>query len=103
MATINDAISAYRTTAGRAAMPGGETGGAASGGPSFGSMLKDALETAVDTSKKSEAISNQAVLGKADMTEVAQAVNNADITLQSVVAVRDKVVAAYQQIMQMPI
>jgi len=104
MPTINDAISAYRTTAQRATAVGGESASQATGnGPSFGSMVKDAINGAVDAGKKSEAISGMAVMGKADMTEVAQAVNNADITLQSVVAVRDKVVAAYQQIMQMPI
>jgi flagellar hook-basal body complex protein FliE len=103
MPTINDVISAYRTTAQRATAAGGDSGNEAAGGPSFGSLVKDAVHNAVEAGKKSEAISGLAVMGKADMTEVAQAVNNADITLQSVVAVRDKVVAAYQQIMQMPI
>ena len=31
------------------------------------------------------------------------AVSNAEVALQTVVAVRDKVVSAYQEIMQMPI
>jgi flagellar hook-basal body complex protein FliE len=30
-------------------------------------------------------------------------VNNAEVTLQTAVAVRDKVIAAYQEIMRMPI
>lgn len=102
MPTINHAISAYQTTAARATSIGGGAESDAAGGPSFGSMVKDAIQNAVTAGKKSEAVSNMAVLGKADMTEVAQAVNNADLTLQSVIAVRDKVVAAYQQIMQMP-
>ncbi len=102
MPTINDAISAYKTTAGRATAIGSDSGDT-NDGPSFGSMVKDALQGAIETGKKSEVASNMAITGKADMTEVAQAVNNADITLQSVIAIRDKVVAAYQQIMQMPI
>ena len=35
--------------------------------------------------------------------DVVQSVNAAEITLDTVVAVRDKVVAAYQSIMNMPI
>ena len=102
MPTINDAISAYKTTASRAAAIGSDNGGN-DNGPSFGSMVKDALSSAIETGKKSEIAGNMAITGKADITEVAQAVNNADITLQSVIAIRDKVVNAYQQIMQMPI
>ena len=45
----------------------------------------------------------QQVQGKANMVDVVQSVNAAEITLDTVVAVRDKVVAAYQSIMNMPI
>ena len=41
--------------------------------------------------------------GKANMVDVVQSVNAAELTLDTVVAVRDKVVAAYQSIMNMPI
>jgi len=43
------------------------------------------------------------VAGQADIVDVVNAVNAAEITLDTVVAVRDKVVAAYQSIMNMPI
>ena len=43
------------------------------------------------------------VAGKANIVDVVNAVNAAEITLDTVVAVRDKVVAAYQSIMNMPI
>ena len=101
MPMISDAISAYRA-AQMSTNSGSASGGSAQSGPSFGSLVKDAIQGAVDAGKQSEAASKQAVTGKADMTEVAQAVNNADITLQTVIAVRDKVVSAYQQILQMP-
>ena len=45
----------------------------------------------------------QQVQGKANLVDVVQSVNAAEITLDTVVAVRDKVVAAYQSIMNMPI
>ena len=101
MPMISDAISAYRATA-MATKDSSAGTGTAQGGASFGSMVKDAIQGAVDAGKQSEAVSKQAVMGKVDMTEIAQAVNNADITLQTVIAVRDKVVSAYQQILQMP-
>lgn len=110
MPTINDAISAYRTAVQRSAAFGRDDqadaaaqSSNASGSSSFGSMVKQAIASTVDTMKSSEQVSQAAVLGKADITQVAQAVNNADVTLQSVVAIRDKVVAAYQQILNMPI
>ena len=37
------------------------------------------------------------------MVNVVNAVNQAELTLDTVVAVRDKVITAYQSIMQMPI
>ena len=43
------------------------------------------------------------VAGKANIVDVVNSVNAAELTLDTVVAVRDKVVAAYQSIMNMPI
>lgn len=53
--------------------------------------------------KKGEAVSAKAAVGKADLTEVVTAVTNAEVTLQTVTAVRDRVVNAYQEILRMPI
>ncbi|MFC3673932.1 flagellar hook-basal body complex protein FliE [Ferrovibrio xuzhouensis] len=74
---------------------------AAAGG--FGDMLRTALQDSVDAAKKSEQMSAQAVAGKADVTDVVTAVNNAEMALDTVVAVRDRVISAYQEIMRMPI
>ena len=43
-----------------------------------------------------------AAVGKADLNDVVQAVTNAEVTLQTVTAVRDKVLNAYQEILRMP-
>ena len=45
----------------------------------------------------------QAFVGHANLREVVEAVNAAEITLQTVVAVRDRMIAAYQEIMRMPV
>lgn len=71
--------------------------------PDFGSMLEQIGRDALNTGEKAEALSAKAITGQVEMTDVVTAVANAEITLQTVVAVRDKVVTAYQEIMRMPI
>jgi flagellar hook-basal body complex protein FliE len=101
---MNDAISAYRTAQRGVATGGGMASREAeTTGPTFGSMVKEAVQGAIAAQKQSAQVSDAAVKGKADMTDVVLAVSNAETTLQSVIAVRDKVVAAYQEIMRMPI
>ena len=72
-------------------------------GGGFGDMLKQAIDGAIDTEKQGETMSLKAATGKADINAVVTAVTNAEMTLQTVVAVRVKIVAAYQQIMQMQV
>ena len=52
---------------------------------------------------RGEQVAAEAMVGQADLTDVVMAVNNAELTLQTVVAIRDKVVEAYQEIVRMPI
>jgi flagellar hook-basal body complex protein FliE len=77
--------------------------GAAASGNSFGDMLKSTLEGAIGDQQKGEAASMQSVAGNGDINSVVAAVTNADVTLQTVVAVRDKVVSAYQEILHMTV
>ena len=99
------AAAAYQSIASMGANAGAAsaTGTSASGAGSFGSFLTDAMKDAVSTMKKGEAAATANLSGKADIVDVVNAVNQAEITLDTVVAVRDKVVAAYQSIMNMPI
>ncbi|HLT76210.1 MAG TPA: flagellar hook-basal body complex protein FliE [Ferrovibrio sp.] len=69
----------------------------------FGEMLTEALQNTVDASRASEAMASQAVAGKADVTDVVTAVTNAEMALDTVVSIRDKVISAYQEILRMPI
>jgi flagellar hook-basal body complex protein FliE len=104
--TINVAagVAAYsKAINGLAAPQGVAQGAGAAKGTGFGDMLKSALEGAADTEKQGEATSFQAVAGKADINNVVTAVNNAEMTLQTVLAVRDKVVAAYTEILHMTV
>lgn len=87
---------------GMAGMPGVEAAKpkAAEG---FGTMLQEALQNTVDAARQSEAVSAAAVAGKADVTDVVTAVTNAEMALDTVVTIRDRVISAYQEIMRMPI
>ena len=69
----------------------------------FGSMVGDAAESMLQTMRQSEQVTAKGVAGKADVQQVVQALSNAEVTLQSVVAVRDKVMSAYNDIMHMSV
>jgi len=97
-----DFTSAAKAYASTNRMIGGVAGDAKSG-ESFGKLLQNAATGVVDALGKSEQRSLQAVTGKADLAAVTEAVTNAQMALQTVVAVRDKVIAAYQDILKMPI
>lgn len=70
---------------------------------SFADLLGDAVSGAIDAGRQSEKLSIEAIAGKANLQEVVTAVTNAEVTLQTALAIRDRVVQAYQDIMRMPI
>ena len=69
----------------------------------FSNFLSTALKDGIGTMKQGEAMAGRQITGQANIVDVVSAVNQAEITLDTVVAVRDKVVQAYQSIMNMPI
>jgi flagellar hook-basal body complex protein FliE len=75
----------------------------AAGGASFGAALSRAIEQAVEIGRSADAAATAALTGQGSVTEVVLAVSRAELALQTAVAVRDRVVGAYQEIMRMPI
>ncbi len=75
---------------------------AAPSAPSFGALLEQAVGDALEAGHRSEAATLQAAAGRADLQDVVEAVNAAEITLQTVVALRDRMISAYQEIIRMP-
>jgi flagellar hook-basal body complex protein FliE len=69
----------------------------------FANLVKNAVEGAIEIGKESERQSLSAVVGQGDLNNVVTAVAEAELTLQTVVAVRDKVLEAYREIIRMPI
>ena len=108
--SFESALDAYNTAARRFVQgpdqnlqnQGGASGADGVAAPSFRDMVGTAATEAMNTMREGERMSAAAVAGTADLTDVVMAVNNAEITLQSVVAVRDRVISAYQEILRMP-
>jgi len=73
------------------------------GGAGFGAARTRAMEQAVEVGREADTASTRALSGQGSVTDVVLAVGRAELTLQTAVAVRDRVVAAYQDVMRMPI
>lgn len=81
----------------------GAEGPAGAGGADFSAMVKTVVDNAVGTSKAAEQQIVSHAQGKAQLIDVATAVSAAETSLEAVLAVRDQVISAYKEIMQMPI
>lgn len=101
VSSVSQAVSAYANAAAKLNSPGMEARDQPGG--SFGDMMSGMLDNALSTAKAGEQASAQAVAGKADINEVVMAVNNAELSLQTIVGIRDKIIGAYQEILRMPI
>jgi flagellar hook-basal body complex protein FliE len=101
---ISNALAAYANAVKSMSGAGDTAAGAdAAVGDSFGDLLKKAATESVKTGDASEKQSLLATAGKTNVTDVVEAVSSAEVTLQAVTAVRDRVVNAYQEILRMPI
>ncbi len=104
---FSTAVNAYRQASkgmelGNVAKPTSSIGGAEDGN-SFVGMVTDSLKSSVQVGREAEELSLKQISGEADLKDVVTAVANAEHTLETVVAVRDKVLSAYQEILRMPI
>ncbi len=72
-------------------------------GPSFAELVQEAGQEAVSDGLNSEKVSLQALTGDSGLADIVTAVSSAEITLETVVSVRDRVIQAYQDIIKMPI
>jgi flagellar hook-basal body complex protein FliE len=107
MASPVSAAGAYAATQ-RLASPAGSTaglGGLSGGKPgaSFSETLGEVLKSVGEAGQRADQQSTAAVQGKADMVDVVTAVAESQTAIETLVAVRDRVVAAYEEIMRMSI
>lgn len=68
----------------------------------FSTLVSGFLNQGVELGRSSEQKAIQGALNQANLADVATAVAEAEVTLQTVVAIRDKVVDAYKEILRMP-
>jgi len=96
LARAAQALTAYQNVDSGTAAP-------ASGGGDFAALLSRSLGGAVETGQQAEAMATSAVTGGSNLTQVVTAVSRAELALQTTIAVRDRVLQAYQDIIKMPI
>ncbi|HUN50352.1 MAG TPA: flagellar hook-basal body complex protein FliE [Candidatus Sulfotelmatobacter sp.] len=100
---IANAALAYAQALGRSLDGGAPAGDGQAAGTSFADLIAQVTNQTIGAGTASEKATMQAVEQKSNLADIATAVTNAQVTLDTVVAVRDKVIAAYQDIIKMPI
>ena len=102
---IHQALNAYQRAA-RQQISGSQSetqSAAQQGQDDFGDLVRSAIQEARKIGERSETMSINAINDRADITQVVTAVAEAEMTLQTVVNVRDKVLEAYKDIIRMPV
>jgi flagellar hook-basal body complex protein FliE len=104
MTTPSAAAGAYASLA-RLADPSANLGRAVgeTNGPSFGELLKHATGALVEAGKKSDVQAQAMAAGKGNIVDVVTAVAETEVAVEALVAVRDRMIAAYEEVMRMPI
>ncbi len=98
------AVQAYRTAARVADEPSTSAQPAAPTQGGFADLVQSAVRNAADVIETGERTAFQSVTnGGADLSTVVTAVAEAELTLQTIVAVRDKVLEAYREMIRMPV
>ena len=102
---IHQALNAYQQAA-RQTVSGSSQQSKAevqpAGQEEFGDLVRSAIMEARKIGERSAQMSIAAINDRADITQVVTAVAEAELTLQTVVTVRDKVIEAYKDIIRMP-
>lgn len=95
--TPGQALAAYRG-ADQVDAPAG-----AAAGPGFADLLGQAVNAAIGEGHAAESAAAAVLSGGGNLTQAVSALAQAQLTLQTVTTLRDRMVSAYQDIMRMPI
>ncbi len=82
---------------------GRSTAAAPDSAPNFSAVLKDVINAVSEAAQKSDAQAHAVATGKSNMVDVVTAVAETETAVQTLVSVRDKVIAAYEDILRMQI
>jgi flagellar hook-basal body complex protein FliE len=110
MTTSSFAAGAYASTQGMGASallkkPASVGGldGAGAGLPDFSSLVSKALESTAQSARQADIQTGKVAAGRSDVVDVVTAVAESEAAIETLVAVRDRVIAAYEEIMRMPV
>jgi flagellar hook-basal body complex protein FliE len=104
--TINGIAALGTSAVQSAARPAASTEGSpavAGSGPDFGQMLSQVVSAAVGTVQAGESAAIQGLQGALPPFKVVETIMGAQRALQQALAIRDKAVAAYQEVTRMAI
>lgn len=93
------AVRAYQAVQGGAAASGATEAAA----PGFAELVESVVAQTTGQTRNAEAQMALAVHGQGSLIDVVTAISSAEASLETVIAVRDQVISAYQEIMRMPI
>jgi len=72
-------------------------------GGTFSNLLGESISSSINTIKSGESVVQSSLVDNVSLEELAMAVSSAETSLKTVVAVRDRIITAYQDIIKMPI
>lgn len=90
-------------TFGKAAASGEAAQAAALPPGGFGQLVQEALTGTIDTGRSAELKALDLAEGKASIVDVVTAVAETEVAVETLVTVRDKMITAYKDILNMPI
>ncbi|MCV9936062.1 flagellar hook-basal body complex protein FliE [Boseaceae bacterium BT-24-1] len=76
---------------------------AGAGLPDFSSLVGKALESTAQSARQADIQTGKVAAGRSDVVDVVTAVAESEAAIETLVAVRDRVIAAYEEIMRMPV
>jgi flagellar hook-basal body complex protein FliE len=98
---VSGVLSAYQQAGGIDALAkGGAVPTKADAGGGFSDMVTDFMSDTVKSVKKGEEMAAQGAMGKADLQEVILAVSEAEVMMQTLTSLRDKMISAYQEVIR---
>jgi flagellar hook-basal body complex protein FliE len=103
---FSNALKAYQTAVNNVAEAGSKiapSSPTSSSGASFANVLEDVIGSTEQVLQQSETSSIKAIAGDIDIQTMVQDITNAELVLDAIISVRDKAIAAYQQITNMQI
>ena len=102
---IDQMLSVLRATASQASGRPGEASGVVSGGADFAQVLQNSINQVNQTQQQAEAMAANFAAGdnSANLHEVMMSLQKANLSFQEMVQVRNKLVTAYHDVMNMQV